>query len=89
MNASCTVSVDRVTIRSNTVRIGAAANLTGASAIRGCGPVTSLRITGNMLDYADTGIVLIPGTPDAVLPEMAMDNRFAHMNTKVATCSGC
>ena len=51
--------------------------------------MTSLTITGNMLDYADTGIVLIPGTPDAVLPEMAMDNRFAHMNTKVATCSGC
>jgi hypothetical protein len=69
--------------------MGAVANMTGASAIRAFGPVTNLTITGNMLDYADTGIVLIPGTPDTVLQEMAAGNRFAQVNTQVTTRSGC
>jgi hypothetical protein len=89
VNASCTVPLNSVGIDSNTVRMGAVANLTGASAIRAFGPVTNLTITGNMLDYADTGIVLIPGTPDTVLQEMEAGNRFAQVNTQVTTRSGC
>jgi hypothetical protein len=89
VNASCTVALDRATIRGNTVRMGASADLIGASAIRAFGPATNLTITGNTLAYADTGIVLIPGTPDAVLQGMATSNGFAHVNTKVATRSGC
>lgn len=89
VNASCTVPVDRVTIRGNTVRMGASANVAGASGIRAFGPVTNLGVTGNTLDYADTGIVLIPGAPDAMVQEMATDNHFAHVNTKVATRAGC
>ena len=46
------------------------------------GPVTKLTITGNTLAYADTGIMLIPGTPDAVLQGMATSNRFAHVTTE-------
>jgi hypothetical protein len=89
VNASCTVPLNNVRIDGNTVQMGAVANLTGASAIRAFGPVTNLTITGNTLDYADTGIVLIPGTPDTVLQGMAAGNRFAQVNTKVTTRSGC
>ncbi len=89
VNASCTVPVDRVAIRDNRVRMGTTANLAGASSIRAFGPATNLGIAKNTLEYADTGIVLIPGTPDAVLQELAADNAFAHVNTKVATRAGC
>lgn len=89
VNASCTVPLNGVTIRSNTVRMGASANLLGASAIRAFGPVTNLTIAGNTLAYTDTGIIMIPGTPNAVLQGMAASNRFAHVNTKVATRAGC